>query len=59
MSSSSASIREWFWKVVDPLVFLGGVVRSLPTLFTKKGLRKREIRYYLDLCGVQSVPIVV
>ena len=59
MSSSSASIREWFWKVVDPLVFLGGVVRSLPTLFTRRGLRKREIRYYLDLCGVQSVPIVV
>ena len=59
MSNVPASIREWFWKVVDPLVFLGAVVRSLPTLFTRKGLRKREIRYYLDLCGVQSVPIVV
>jgi len=35
------------------------VVHALPTLFTPRGLRKREIRYYLDLCGVQSVPIVV
>ena len=59
MDGSMQSMKELFWKLVDPLVFIGGVVRSIPTLFTKKGLRKREIRYYLDLCGVQSVPIVV
>ena len=59
MDDSTQSVKELFWKLVDPLVFIGGVVRSLPTLFTRKGLRKREIRYYLDLCGVQSVPIVV
>ena len=59
MADSMRSMKELLWKLVDPLVFIGGVVRSLPTLFTRKGLRKREIRYYLDLCGVQSVPIVV
>ena len=59
MDGSMQSMKELFWKLVEPLVFIGGVVRSIPTLFTKKGLRKREIRYYLDLCGVQSVPIVV
>lgn len=59
MDDSTQSLKELFWKLADPLVFIGSVVRSLPTLFTRKGLRKREIRYYLDLCGVQSVPIVV
>ena len=59
MSSSPALFREWFWKIVDPLVFFGAVAQSLPSLFSKKGLRKREINYYLDLCGFQSVPIVI
>ena len=59
MDGDTQSFKELFWKLVDPLVFIGAVVRALPVLFTKKGLRKREIRYYLDLCGVQSVPIVV
>ena len=59
MDGSTQTLKELFWKLVDPLIFIGGVVRSIPTLFTRKGLRKREIRYYLDLCGVQSVPIVV
>ena len=59
MEIISQTTRELLWKLADPLVFIGAVVRALPTLFTRRGLRKREIRYYLDLCGVQSVPIVV
>ena len=59
MADSMRSVKELLWKLADPLVFIGGVVRAIPTLFTRKGLRKREIHYYLDLCGVQSVPIVV
>jgi len=59
MDDSTQSLKELFWKLADPLVFIGSVVRSLPTLFTRKGLRKREIRYYLDLCGRKSLPIVL
>ncbi len=51
--------RELLWKALDPLVFLGAVALSLPSLFTRRGMRRREIRYYLELCGVQSVPIVI
>ena len=59
MNDSPQSLKEWLWKAADPLVFLGSVALALPSLFTRKGLRKREIHYYLDLCGVQSVPSVV
>ena len=44
--------------IVDPLIFLGGVVANFPALFRKRGLRKRELLYYLDLCGAKSVPVV-
>ena len=59
MDDGTQSLKALFWKLADPLIFIGAVVRAIPTLFTRRGLRKREIRYYLDLCGVQSVPIVV
>lgn len=42
-----------------PLIFLGAVALAVPSFFTKRGFRKRELNYYLDLCGVQSVPIVI
>ena len=44
--------------ILDPLIFTGGVVANLPVLFRKRGLRKRELFYYLDLCGAKSVPVV-
>ena len=53
------ALKELLWKAADPLVFLGAVTMALPSLFSRRGLRGREIRYYLDLCGVQSVPIVI
>lgn len=44
--------------VLDPVIFTGAVISLFPTLFTKRGLRKREMFYYLDLCGAKSFPIV-
>ena len=46
-------------KITDPLIFLGAVMLAVPSFFTRRGFRKRELGYYLDLCGLQSVPIVV
>jgi len=53
------TLKNWGWKLAAPLVFIGAVVLAVPTLFRKHGFRKREVLYYLDLCGVRSVPIVV
>ncbi len=41
-----------------PLEFIGRVAAELPALF-RNGMRQRDLRYYLDLCGVQALPIVV
>ena len=46
-------------KVAAPLIFLGAVALALPSFFTRRGMRRRELNYYIDLCGVQSVPIVL
>ena len=46
-------------RIAAPLIFLGAVAIALPSFFTRRGFRKRELNYYLDLCGVQSVPIVL
>jgi phospholipid/cholesterol/gamma-HCH transport system permease protein len=51
--------KDLGWKLAAPVVFIGAVTLALPALFGKHGLRKREILYYLDLCGVRSVSIVV
>lgn len=44
--------------VLDPVLFLGAVSRQLPALFRRRGLRRRELFYYLDLCGAKSIPVV-
>ena len=46
-------------RISAPLVFIGAVTMAAPSFFTRRGFRKRELLYYLDLCGTQSVPIVV
>ena len=46
-------------RIAAPLIFLGAVAIAVPSFFTRRGFRKRELNYYLDLCGVQSVPIVL
>ncbi|MCQ2352948.1 MAG: ABC transporter permease [Victivallaceae bacterium] len=51
--------RDFREKMRAPLEFIGAVSGALPLLFRKKGLRKKEFRYYLDLCGVQSLPITL
>ena len=45
-------------RVLEPVLFIGAVAGKLPLLFRKRGLRKREFFYYLDLCGAKSVPVV-
>ena len=46
-------------RITAPLIFLGAVTLALPSFFTRRGFRRRELNYYLDLCGVQSVLIVI
>ncbi len=40
-----------------PVEFIGRVASAFPLLF-RNGLRKREFYYYLDLCGIQALPII-
>ena len=42
-----------------PVEFIGSVTDALPDIFTGKGIRKRDFKYYLDLCGVKSLPVVL
>ncbi len=43
----------------EPVIFVGRVAAVLPLLFARRGIRKREFGYYLDLCGARSLPIVL
>ena len=45
--------------VTEPVVFIGRVASALPLLRQKRQLRIKEILYYLDLCGAQSLPLVL
>ena len=42
-----------------PVEFIGSVAETLPDLFKRRGIRKKDFRYYLDLCGAKSLPIVL
>lgn len=42
-----------------PVIFIGAVVAQLPEALRKKRHDWRQIGYYLDLCGAQSVGIVL
>ncbi len=55
----AVGFRERREKLLAPMEFIGAVAAALPLLFRRKGLRKREFYYYLDLCGVQSLPITL
>ena len=61
--SWSAAFRRVCRGIADdlavPFEFLGGAVMVLPQLFKPRGIRRREFYYYLDLCGVRSLVIVV
>jgi len=56
-------VQIWFRKLgknaEEPLEFLGAVACALPTLFRKRGLRMRDLVYYFDICGVQSLVVVL
>ena len=45
--------------LIDPIVFTGRVSAVLPQLFRRRGLRYRDVLYYLDLCGAKSLFITL
>ena len=57
--SYRAAAAELVRRFLDPVVFIGAVARAVPTLFTRRGIRWRELGYYLDLCGARTLPIVL
>lgn len=42
-----------------PLIFTGAVACALPQIFRKRGLRVKDLVYYLDLCGTKSLGVVI
>ena len=61
--SWSAALRRVCRGILEeystPFEFLGGVTMVLPQIFKPRGVRRRELYYYLDLCGVRSLVIVI
>ena len=49
-------LRQMTSALIDPVIFIGRVSSVLPQLLKRRGLRKREFLYYLDLCGAKSLP---
>ncbi|MBR7120196.1 MAG: ABC transporter permease [Lentisphaeria bacterium] len=49
------TLTGYIAQAVYPVVFLGEVFSAKPRL----ARRKRELLYYLDLCGVKSLPVVI
>ena len=57
--SYRAAAAEILRQTLAPVAFIGAVTRALPSLFSRRGIRWRELDYYLDLCGVKTLPIVL
>ena len=55
----SGRIKKTAEAAAAPLVFVGTVALALPKIFTKRGLRFKELAYYLDLCGTKSLGVVL
>ncbi len=55
------SVRKIAEALLAPVAFVGAATTSLPLFFRRRGrrLRLRAVRYYLDLCGTKSLPIVL
>jgi len=52
-------LAEKFKAAAAPVIFVGAVVAALPRIFKKRGLRKKDLVYYLDLCGTRSLGVVL
>lgn len=63
VKADNSGWRSWRRRLAEaaagPMIFTGAVAAEVPSLFRRRGLRRREIFYYLDLCGVRSLPIVI
>ena len=59
MQNKTAKVKNFLAgyaaKAAYPVIFLGEVFSARPQLMR----RKREFFYYLDLCGVKSLPVVI
>ena len=42
-----------------PIIFIGAVVAVLPQIFRKRGIRMKDMLYYLDLRGTRSLLVVI
>ena len=51
--------REYLRDLLRPVVFLGSVASGFPEQLDFRKWRKRETAYYLDLCGVRSLGVVL
>ena len=52
-------VRKLFGPAIEFLEFLGGVMLALPEFYRGRKRRWREFFYYFDICGWQSLLIVV
>ncbi len=52
-------LKKFFAPLAGILIFSGGVVLALPEIFRRRNRRWREFFYYFDLCGSQSLLIVL
>jgi len=52
-------LAEKFKAAAAPVIFVGAVVSVLPGIFRKRGLRKKDLVYYMDLCGTRSLGVVL
>ena len=52
-------IRKSAATFTAPIIFIGAVVAVLPQIFRKRGVRLKDMLYYLDLCGTKSLLTVI
>lgn len=58
-SKLSEKIKAVAETVTEPVCFVGAVAAALPEIFQKRGIRKKDLFYYLDLCGTRSLGVVL
>lgn len=52
-------MKKIFSQCGEFMIFLGAVAGAVPELFRRRKRRWREFFYYAELCGFQSLPIVI
>ena len=52
-------MKKIFSSCGEFMIFLGAVAGAIPEIFRRRTRRWREFFYYAELCGFQSLPIVI